>query len=206
MRSTPLLLLLLTSPAFAAEDTPLRFSTLATWVVMLVVLIVLLTAWSRTREWVDANVFPALTLLSRTASPPRIRAWGDAVTPALLGEEWLIPGGVHWINGDPAALSGLVAELLATEGVVLAVHVSPERQALIEVDEALAGRVFLCLDPPEEPVFAALATRGRRTVLLTDSAPSPDCVAAGARWEAITVLLSTTEPGTPGLAGTRSLR
>ncbi len=216
MRSALLFLLLLVPASAAAADgadvrsTAVRFTDVLTWTAMLGLVAGGAFAWLRARDWMAANLFPALQGFYNTAHPPRARAWvpGGGLPPTLFGEAWLQAGGVHWVRGVAAdVLPRVVADLVAQPGCVIIVN---SRVPEVALDTALTpmaasalGRVLVSLDPPGEQTLAAAAARGAPTVVVLDRPPSPEQMAAFARWSAVALVVSHETPEVPGLVGTR---
>lgn len=204
------LLLLVPATAAAADGAGVRFTDVLTWTAMLGLVAGGALAWLRARDWMAANLFPALQGFYKTAHPPRARAWvpGGGLPPKLFGEDWLQPGGLHWVRGVAAdVLPRVVADLVAQPGCVLVIHSRVPEVALDTVltpmaDHAL-GRVLVSLDPPGEHTLAEAAARGAPTVVVLDRAPSPEQTAGFSRWGAVALVVSHESPEVPGLVGTR---
>lgn len=203
-------LLLVPASAAAADGAAVRFTDVLTWTAMLGLVGGGAVAWLRARDWMAANLFPALQGFYRTSHPPRARAWvpGGGLPPSLFGESWLQPGGLHWIRGVATdVLPRVVADLVAQAGCVVVVHSHVPEVALDQVLTPMAsqalGRVLVAQDAPDEPTLAAAAARGAPTVVVMDRPPSPEQLAALTRWGAIGVLVSHENPEIPSLVGTR---
>lgn len=211
MRKAPLLLLWsFPAVALAAEEGGVRFSDVALWGLFLTLLLALALVAVRARGWADLYIAPAMRAFQRAASPPRLHAWvpGGGAPPALFGENWLKPGGVHWVRGVAADVAPrVVADLLASPWVAVAVHghvaeVSLD-QALADQADRVGGRLFVSPDPIAEVTLAALSLAGSPAVLVVDEAPDADQVASVARWSAILVVVNPDEPPETGLVGVR---
>lgn len=206
-----ILFLILPSTAFAADGGgDVRFTDVLMWAVLLAMALVGVFGWLRVRAWVSVNLVPALESFYRTAHPPRLHVWrpGGAQPPELLGERWLVFGGVHWVRAVAAdVVARMVGELVRQPGCVIAVHgklaeVSLDQVLVPLVDQA-AGRVFVCADAPSEMTFSSMAVRGSPLILVLEQAPSAELVAAISRWGVIALVVSPDNPGVPNLAGTR---
>lgn len=203
-----LLLLVMPLPAYAADAAALRFTDLVTWATLIGLMALVVAGWSRAREWADANLITALDLVRRTASPPRMRPWGVRLPlPTLFGEHWLEPGKIYWVRGEASALlPGLVAELLATPGVAVALHVEPRiaETAGASLDPAAAARLFVVQDLPTEHTLASFALRGEVPVLVLDRPIQAELRGAIARWGAFGLSVGPEEPRAGGYAAVRS--
>lgn len=201
-------LLLLPLPAFAADASDLRFTDLVTWATLVALVVLVVVAWSRAREWADANLLTSLDLVRRTASPPRIRPWGSkAHVPSLFGERWLEAGRAHWVRGEPAtALPAVLHDLLANPGLVVAMHVDPR---LVEdvgapLSEAQQARLFVVQDLPTEHTLSTLALRADLVVVLLDRPIQEELRTALGRWGAVGISVGPDEPRSGGFAAVRS--
>lgn len=203
-------LLLVPASAAAADGAAVRFTDVLTWTAMLGLVAGGAFAWLRARDWMAANLFPALQGFYKTAHPPRTHAWvpGGGLPPSLFGESWLQPGGLHWIRGVATdVLPRVVADLAAQPGCVIVVNSRVPEVALDQVLTPMAarvqGRVLVSQDPPGEHTLAAAAMRGAPTLVVVDRVPTAEQLAAIARWSAIGLLVSHENPEVPGLIGTR---
>lgn len=203
-----ILLLVMPLPAYAAETAALRFTDLVTWATLIGLVALVVVGWSRAREWADANLITALDLVRRTASPPRMRPWGArAAQPTLFGERWMEHGKTYWVRGDAAALlPSLIAELLTTPGVAVALHVEPRLAELAGagLDASAAARLYVVQDLPTEHTLAVFALRGAQPVLVLDRPIQAELRAGISRWGAMGLSVGPEEPRAGGYAAVRS--